>query len=327
MRRAGIAGLFLTLVIGAATLSGGGGVLPTPDAAPVDADVACTQSATPGSDITETVTVPPGANYNIATMRLWYPAGVSHVTGVLILFPGSNGDGTSMIYDSVWNPFATTNHMAMVGTYFTDYVVSSDEQYVQAVKGSGTALLHGINLLAATTGRCDVIGAPLLLWGVSAGGEFAFDFTAWLPERVIAFNTNKGGYYHPPTPTAAETHVPAMIFVGGQDTAFRINSLQTLYNAGRGAGAPWAYVLERTQGHVTGDSRELFASFAQAILPLRLPLSGSTLLPISQSNGYIGDLNTHAVTAASTSGPANLAQTAWLPDLATANAWQVVVNK
>ena len=38
----------------------------------------------------------------------------------------------------------------------------------------------------------EVASAPLLLWGMSAGGEFNYEFTVWKPERVAAFIVNKG---------------------------------------------------------------------------------------------------------------------------------------
>jgi len=31
---------------------------------------------------------------------------------------------------------------------------------------------------------------------MSAGGEFNYEFTAWMPERIVAFVANKGGVYY-----------------------------------------------------------------------------------------------------------------------------------
>ncbi len=42
----------------------------------------------------------------------------------------------------------------------------------------------------------EIAQAPLLLWGMSAGGEFNYEFVAWKPERVAAFVVNKGGIYY-----------------------------------------------------------------------------------------------------------------------------------
>ena len=37
--------------------------------------------------------IPPGVNFDKAEFRLWLPAGVKRVRAVLVLVPGSNGDG------------------------------------------------------------------------------------------------------------------------------------------------------------------------------------------------------------------------------------------
>src|SRR5205814_5591063 len=39
--------------------------------------------------------IPPGANFDQAQFRLWTPAGVERYRAVLVLVPGSNGDGRS----------------------------------------------------------------------------------------------------------------------------------------------------------------------------------------------------------------------------------------
>jgi hypothetical protein len=38
-------------------------------------------------------TIPPGANFDKANFRLWYPADGGPLKGVVVLMPGSNGDG------------------------------------------------------------------------------------------------------------------------------------------------------------------------------------------------------------------------------------------
>jgi len=39
------------------------------------------------------LTIPPGANYDKAEFRLWYPPSTERVQATLVLVPGSNGDG------------------------------------------------------------------------------------------------------------------------------------------------------------------------------------------------------------------------------------------
>src|SRR5262245_14917313 len=54
---------------------------------------------------------PSGANYDKAEFRLWYPSGVATFRGILVLVPGSNGDGRPMAQDTVWQAFAAKNNL------------------------------------------------------------------------------------------------------------------------------------------------------------------------------------------------------------------------
>src|SRR3569833_3652865 len=49
---------------------------------------------------------PPGANYDKAEFRFWAPEGVTKLDGILVLNPGSNGEGRQMAYDPVWRLWA-----------------------------------------------------------------------------------------------------------------------------------------------------------------------------------------------------------------------------
>jgi len=50
--------------------------------------------------------------------------------------------------------------------------------------------------LVVGVGPIRLANAPLLMWVMSAGGEFNYEFTAWKRERVLAFVVNKGGIYY-----------------------------------------------------------------------------------------------------------------------------------
>jgi poly(3-hydroxybutyrate) depolymerase len=105
--------------------------------------------------------VAPGANYNIAEFRFWAPKTASPLRAIVVLVPGSNGDGRGQVDDAVWQAFATTHSLAFIGCRFTDtpHDQSFIEEYVK------------------------VASAPLFLWGMSAGGQFNYEFAAWKPER------------------------------------------------------------------------------------------------------------------------------------------------
>jgi len=59
----------------------------------------------------------PGANYEKAEFRMWYPPDVAQVRAVTILVPGSNGDWRNQVDDAAgggWREFAVKNKVANV---------------------------------------------------------------------------------------------------------------------------------------------------------------------------------------------------------------------
>jgi poly(3-hydroxybutyrate) depolymerase len=272
--------------------------------------------------------IAPGNNYDKAQFRLWYPRGAGDLRAVLVLVPGSNGDGRAMAEDSTWQSFATRNKLAIVACRFTDkpHEQSFIEHYVNVSQGSGQALLDGLSHLAARSQHPEIASAPLLFWGMSAGGEFNYEFVAWRPERVVAFVVNKGGIYYSALTPRATRQVPAMLFIGGKDLESRVNTITGLFAVNRRGGALWALAEEPGAGHVVGRSRDLSIIFFDDVLPLRLGESSTTLKPIAESSGFIGDFKSKATRAVADSATPNY-PTAWLPTARVARAWQALVTE
>jgi poly(3-hydroxybutyrate) depolymerase len=184
---------------------------------------------------TQDLTVPPGTNFDKADFRLWLPPGSGPVQAVLVLVPGSNGDGRSQVDDSVWQRFAVGHKLALLGVRLTDkpHEQGFIEDYVNVSRGSGQALLDAITGFAASAKHPEIANAPLLLWGMSAGGEFNYEFVNWRPERVVAFVVNKGGIYYTALASRAARNVPGFLFVGGADLASRISTIAGLFAVNR----------------------------------------------------------------------------------------------
>src|SRR6185436_12988012 len=270
-------------------------------------------------------TIPPGANYDKAEFRLWVPPGLARVRAVLVLVPGSNGDGRPMAEDAFWQSFATKQRLAIVACRFTDkpHEQSFLEDYVEVSGGSGQALIDAVSALAKKSNHPEIAAAPFLMWGMSAGGQVDYEFAAWKPERVIAFVVNKGGVYYSALVSRAARSVPALLFVGDKDLAFRINTIQGLFAVNRRAAALWAYVVEPDIAHAVGRSRDLGAMFFEDVLAIRL--NGDTLVPVPDKAGFIGDLTAVTFQPVATA-PAPTIPTAWLPTERIARAWQAVVT-
>jgi dienelactone hydrolase len=172
----------------------------------------------------------------------------------------------------------------------------------------------------------ELVNAPLLLWGFSAGGEFNYEFTAWKPERVVAFVVNKGGIYFSALLPAAARRVPGLLFIGEKDLESRNRIISGLFALNRRAGALWAFAAEPNVGHVVGRSQEMAAIFFDAALALRVGSAASVASPLAQleeRSGIVSELVQRGLRSASDS--ANQTQlTPWFLTERVARAWQAL---
>ncbi|MGE5359601.1 MAG: hypothetical protein ACM3NQ_11335 [Bacteroidales bacterium] len=271
-------------------------------------------------------TVAPGANFDKAAFRLWCPPGAQPLKAVLVLVPGSNGDGRGEVTDPVWRDFAVRNRVALLGCHLTDkpHEQGFIEQYADVSKGSGQAFLAALAALGRQARHPELADAPLLLWGMSAGGQFNYEFTAWKPERVMAFVVNKGGIYYTALVPGAARNVPGLLFVGGKDLWSRNNTIAGLFAVNRRAGALWALAEEPSAAHVVGRSRDLALLFFEDVMGLRLDAGG--LKAVAEKDGFVGDLTTRTFKAGR-EATAAAGPTAWLPTERIARAWQAMLTE
>ena len=271
--------------------------------------------------------LPPGANYDIAQFRFWMPASAGPVRAVLVLVPGSNGDGRAMAEDTVWQSFAIRHRLAIIACRFTDKKHDQGfiEEYIKVADGSGGALLTALAHFAERTKHPEVAGAPFLLWGMSAGGQFNWEFVAWKPERVIAFVVNKGGIYYSALLSKASREVPGILFTGGKDLEFRTNTINGVFAVNRRGGALWALAEEPSAAHIVGRSRDVALVLYEEVLGLRLQADGQ-LSRLAERTGYLGDLKARTY-APLGDGKVPGYPTAWLPTERVAAAWQWLVTE
>jgi dienelactone hydrolase len=281
---------------------------------------------TPAGTVLEE-TVAPGRNYDKAEFKLWLPGGVALVRAIALLVPGSNGDGRGQVDDPVWQAFAAHHKLALIGVRLTDkpHEQSFIEEYVNVSQGSGQALLDAVNAFAARAKHPELAGAPFLLWGMSAGGEFNYEFVAWKPERVVAFVVNKGNIYYTALAPKAARSVPGILFTGGKDLEFRTNTITGLFAVNRRAGALWALAEEPNAAHVVGRSRDVALVLFEDALALRLG-DGSTLNPVAEKSGFLGDIKAKTFQPIGDAAVPNY-PTAWLPTARVAGAWQSLVTE
>jgi dienelactone hydrolase len=266
---------------------------------------------------------PPGHNYDKAEFRFWYPDSAGPLRALVILVPGSNGDGRPQVDEEFWRAFATRLNLGLVGCRFTDkqHEQMFIEHYVDVSKGTGQALLDALGSFATRSGHPEVAAAPLLLWGMSAGGEFNYEFAAWKPDRVVAFVVNKGNVYYTALASEAARRVPGLLFTGEKDLEYRIQAVNGLFGINRRAGALWALTPEPGVGHAVARSRDLAAMLFEDMIAARLP----GLKPLDEKQGFFGDPKTGSIHLI---GDAKLPSTptVFLPNERLARAWQAVVT-
>ena len=277
-------------------------------------------------------TVPPGNNYDKAAFKLWVPHEVAPIEAVVVLMPGSNGDGRPMVDDAFWRDFAVRHRLALLGCQITDKPHDQRflEEYADVSRGSGQALLDALTAMGKRSEHPELAQAPLLLWGMSAGGEFNYEFVAWKPERVAAFVVNKGGIYYSALTSRAARNVPGILFIGGKDLESRIDIIVGLFAVNRRAGALWALAEEPGAAHIVGRSRDVAAIFFEDVLTLRLGdphgAGPPTLKPMAGKTGFIGDLKAKTYEPAADKKETG-EPSAWLPTERVARAWLAMVTE
>ncbi|MBP8273370.1 MAG: hypothetical protein KAY59_03015 [Acidobacteria bacterium] len=265
--------------------------------------------------------VAPGANFDKAEFRLFVPPDVKTARAIVVLVPGSNGDGRPMADDEFWRTFAAKEQVALVACRFTDkpHEQGFIEEYVNVSKGSGQALLDAVSTFATQSKHPELATAPLLMWGMSAGGEFNYEFVAWKPERVAAFIVNKGGIYYSSMLSRAARAVPGLLFVGEKDLDSRTFTIKGLFAVNRRAGALWALVEEPGLAHVVGSSQQLGAMLFSDVL-------AAAPGTITEKTGTLGDIRTFALQPAAGASTANVL-TSWFLTDRLAKAWVEAVRK
>ena len=196
-------------------------------------------------------------NYAFALFKWCLPK--DKPKAILVLVPGSNGDGRGMVDWDIWQNFANDNQVALVGCYYQDIDPSSIEGYTQVNKGSGQALMNDIR-------KQGLSKLPILLWGHSAGGQFNYEFACWQPTKVIGFIVNKGGYYYTALAPELTRKIPSLWFMGNYDAYHRRAIISGLVAMNRSAGAVNWVLKPENCGHDLGDSIEDSIEFFKEIL-------------------------------------------------------------
>lgn len=190
----------------------------------------------------------------------WYRVPSGDVPmGVLMLVPGSNGDGRGMLEATgSWTRFADEMHLVLVGPTFKTTLeeVHSRQGYYYPELWSGEATLKALEQIRAQTGAR---GDKVLIFGFSAGAHFAHRFALWKPDKVAAFVAYSAGWWD--APTAALRNTPGLIMCGEADE--RYQPTYAFFFQGRQLGLPLIWRSYTGVGH---ELKPQVVAMAQAFL-------------------------------------------------------------
>lgn len=280
-----------------------------------------------------------------ATFGLTVPDGVSTVRGILTFSGISPSAGA--------RAFAIRNQFGLLS------LSGMGSNYTRAYGGSGQALLTGLSQLSLSAGRPELNNVPLILSGYSIGGQFAYEFAAWKPERTLAYGTGKGGFYftiegtapsaapiwHVMTPEARG--VPGILMAGSTDTGSgtsyggisytRHTVLEHIMDETRPLGSRFSRAMEWGTGHVWGNVEPLYYRYFDAVIGARLPGTDPRIAPVAlnaipESSGWLGDdarlakdgntARIRPAIASSASYAGDKSAASWFPNADTAATWR-----
>ena len=208
-------------------------------------------------------------------MLLWLPDPARPVRAALLW----GSDKHSALRDDL-QAFAAANNLAVIGLEsFSIDMANRDGGFIEA----------DLKALAAMSGHPELERAPVLFTGHSRGGQIAYEFNAWKPERVIAFTVSKGGVYLTWQPSERARSNPAIICGGEKDLDSRVASIHRLFDGNRPLGALWSVEFEEGEAHSFGRSVPLFLLHFQHALNERLPPGATAMLPVDQRRSWLAD--------------------------------------
>jgi len=270
-----------------------------------------------------------GKNFQKAAFRLWIGPETKTIAGVIVLVPGSNGNGRNMVEKPEWQALAQKHHMALLAAHITDKPSANMaiEHYADVSQGSGQAMLDVLDLLADKSGHPELKKAPFAFWGMSAGGEFNYEFACWKPERVISFIVNKGGVYYTALASEATRKVPGVFLTGEIDNPYRNEIVEGIFSVNRRFGAQWIFAEEPGQGHEFAKSEAFALKYFDLIIPMRVKeaLHSPGLAPLP-SLGYLASITTHEIMEDNVK-PLPKGITSWFPSRQIAELWLTLFSQ
>lgn len=189
---------------------------------------------------------------------------------------------------------------------------------------SDEVLLAAIHDAAVQSGHPELDGLPILVYGISGGGEQASGFAARNPDRMV------GAVLKVPVVVASvgggpAAAVPTLVLLAEFDPFVDNASVTQVFHSNRAGGAYWGLVMEPGAPHYTVSPThlQLTLDWMNEIVGMRLRgASGQPLRPVDATSGWLGDPATGAlVPSGAFRGDPTAAS--WLPSRSVAQEWKL----
>lgn len=260
----------------------------------------------------------PDESFALALFRIRVPD--VQVRGVYFYVDPYLADSRTCVDDPQLQALAATESFALLGALL-------DSSHMET--GVGAAVLRALSAFADAAGHPELTHAAIFFDGWSWGGQFAYHFTLWQPDRVIGFITQKGGY-HSRQPAEDAIFVPGYLIIGADDLPYRIANLTDIFTQHRLLGARWLLAMQPDAAHERVTDRQLLDGFVHDVsarrLPQVIPPDGPVpLAVIPESSSWLGERATARIGAyACFDGAVDSAS--WCVTRDVAVAWQDFVS-
>jgi Carboxypeptidase regulatory-like domain len=294
----------------------------------------------------EAVTITAGANshdfaltpqeiYVSGSNAAYVPAGVGPVRGAIVVLGGpvTSGFVTGERIAPANNPdlevslqalgaslraLARSKHMALLGSSITGMGNSAT---------SDNALFAALGIAAQLSRRAEIAEAPVLMFGLSAGGPEAAGLVSRHPDRAIGLLERVPVGVTALTAPAALA-VPTFVMQAQLDVVVDNAAVRTTFSGNRALGGLWALAVEPGVGHseASGRGNAAVISWISEALAFRLPAtSGDPLIGLAQSSGWLGNQATFEI-AAWADYPDDRTAASWLLSQPAAVSWKELGN-
>lgn len=187
--------------------------------------------------------------------------------------------------------------------------------------GSDELIFNAIIQAASISGRRELAGVPIFVYGISDGTPQAAGFVARHPERVGAILLKVPA---PPKrlDSAGALAVPTCLILAERETLADNRTVLAVFESNRRAGGLWAAAVQPGVPHhsLTPDQRALTVNWLRAVVKLRLGAPArDAIQAVPESAGWLGHEDYGVSDWAGYPGDRRAAS--WFPSRATAEEW------